>query len=226
MNQVQTLFNETAGSGLQTPLSAFYNSLTQLTADPTNSAYRQGVITSGQNLATAFQQDSSNLKSLQSNTDLSVVQSVTQINQLTQQIAGLNVQVSNLVSLGQDAGSFQDQRTQLVRQLSGLVDISETQAGNGSLTIATTSGASLVDGSQSFALSTQVNPNTTYHDVYANGTDITSNITGGSLSAGKFKRVTKPFLESSTSSTLWPTTSKHPSTHRARLDSTPMAMQG
>ncbi len=181
MNQVQTLFNETAGSGLQTPLSAFYNSLTQLTADPTNSAYRQGVVTAGQNLATAFQQDSANLKSLQSNTDLSVVQSVTQINQLTQQIAGLNVQISNQVSLGQDAGSFQDQRTQLVRQLSGLVDISETQAGNGSLTIATTSGASLVDGSQSFALTTQINPNTTYHDVYANGTDITSNITGGSL---------------------------------------------
>ena len=181
MNQVQTLFNETAGSGLQTPLSAFYDSLTQLTPDPTNSAYRQGVVTAGQNLATAFQQDSSNLKTLQSNTDLSVVQSVTQINQLTQQIAGLNVQISNQVSLGQDAGSFQDQRTQLVRQLSGLVGISETQAGNGSLTIATTSGAALVDGSQSFALTTQINPNTTYHDVYSNGTDITSNITGGSL---------------------------------------------
>jgi flagellar hook-associated protein 1 len=181
MNQVQTLFNETAGTGLQAPLTAFYNSLTQLTTDPTNSAFRTGVITAGQNLAAAFQQDSSTLKSLQSNTDLSVTQSVTQINQLTQQIAGLNVQISNLVSLGQDAGSFQDQRTQLVRQLSGLVDISETSAGNGSLTIATTSGASLVDASQSFALTTQINPKTTYQDVYSNGTDITSNITGGAL---------------------------------------------
>ncbi len=180
-NQVQALFNETAGSGLQTPLSAYYNSLTQLTADPTNSSYRQGVITAGQNLAAAFQQDSSNLKSLQSNTDLAVVQSVSQVNQLTQQIAGLNVQVSSLVSLGQDAGAFQDQRTQLVRQLSGLVGISETQAGNGSLTIATTSGAALVDGSQSFALTTQINPNTTYQNIYANGTDITSTITEGSL---------------------------------------------
>jgi flagellar hook-associated protein 1 FlgK len=181
MNQVQTLFNETAGSGLQTPLSAFYNSVTQLTTDPTNASYRQGVITAGQDLSAAFQQDASNLKSLQSNTDLGVVQSVSQINQLTQQIASLNVQVSSLVSLGQDAGSFQDQRTQLVRQLSGLVDISETQANNGSLTIATTSGTALVDSSQSFALTTQINPNTTYHDIYANGTDITANITGGSL---------------------------------------------
>jgi flagellar hook-associated protein 1 len=182
MNQVQTLFNEAAGSGLQAPLSAFYNSLTQLSTNPSNSSYRQGVITAGQNLAAAFQQDTSNLKSLQSNTDLGVVQSVSQVNQLTQQIAGLNVQISNLVSLGHDAGSFLDQRTQLVRKLSGLVDISETQAGNDSLTIATTSGASLVDGSQSFALSTQINSNTTYHDVYSsNGTNITGDITGGAL---------------------------------------------
>jgi flagellar hook-associated protein 1 FlgK len=181
MNQVQSLFNETAGTGLQAPLSAFYNSLTQLSTDPSNSSYRQGVVTAGQNLAAAFQQDSANLKSLQSNTDLSVVQSVDQVNQLTQQIAGLNVQISNLEGLGQDASSFLDQRTQLVRQLSGQIDISETNAGNGSLTIATTSGAVLVDGSQSFALSTQVNSNTTYHDVYSNGVDITPSIVGGAL---------------------------------------------
>jgi flagellar hook-associated protein 1 FlgK len=181
LNQVQSLFNEAAGSGLQTPLTAFYNSLTQLATNPTNSAYREGVLTAGQDLASAIRQDTSNLQSLQGSTDLSVVQSVNQVNQLTQQIAGLNVEVSGLQSVGEDAGSFIDQRTQLVRQLSGLIGISETNAGNGSLTIATTSGAALVDGSQSFALSTQVNSNTTFHDVFANGVDITTTITGGSL---------------------------------------------
>jgi len=181
MNQVQSLFNETTGSGLQSPISAFFNSLTQLATDPSSSSFREGVVTAGQNLASTIRQDSSNLQSLQGNTDLSVLQSVDQINQLTQQIAGLNVQISNLESVGQDAGSFLDQRTQLVRQLSGQIDLSETSAGNGSLTIATTSGAVLVDGSQSFALSTQVNPNSTFHDVFANNTDITSSITGGSL---------------------------------------------
>jgi flagellar hook-associated protein 1 len=181
MNQVQTVFNETAGAGLQAPLTAFFNSLSQLTTDPSNSSYRQAVLTAGQNLASDMQQDSSNLQSLQANTDQSVVQDVNQVNQLNGQIAALNVQVSNMESLGQDPGSFLDQRTQLVRQLAGLTDISETTANNGSLTIATAGGATLVDGSQSFALSTQVNPNTTYHDVFANGVDITSTITGGSL---------------------------------------------
>jgi flagellar hook-associated protein 1 FlgK len=181
MNQVQSLFNETAGSGLQSPLTAFFNSLTQLSTDPSNVSYRNGVLTAGQNLAAAIRQDSSNLQSLQGNTDLSVVQTVNQVNQLTQQIAGLNVQISGLVSVGQDAGAFLDQRTQLIRQLSGLIDVSETNAGNGTLTISTTGGTSMVDAGQSFALSTKVNANNTYHNVFFNATDITSTISGGSM---------------------------------------------
>jgi flagellar hook-associated protein 1 FlgK len=181
MNQVQSLFNETAGSGLQSPLSAFFNSLTQLATDPSNPSFREGVLTAGQNLASALRQDSTNLQALRGNTDLSLVQSVDRVNQLTQQIAGLNVEISDLVRVGQDASTFLDQRTQLVRQLSGQIDIAETNAGNGSLTIATTSGAALVDGSQSFALAAQVNPNSTFHDVFSNNVDITANITGGTL---------------------------------------------
>src|SRR5271165_1909100 len=51
LNQVQTNFNETSGTGLQAPLTAFFNAYTQLTTDPSNSTYRQAVITAGQNLA-------------------------------------------------------------------------------------------------------------------------------------------------------------------------------
>jgi flagellar hook-associated protein 1 FlgK len=181
LNQVQSLFNETAGTGLQTPLTAFFNSLTQLAANPSDTASRQGVIAAGQNLASAFQQDSSNLQSLQSNTDLAVQQSVTQVNQITGQIASLNTQISGQEGAGLDPGSLLDQCTQLVRQLSGLVGVSEADAGNGSLSITTTGGASLVVGGQSFALTTQINSNTTFHDVYSQGSDITSTISGGAL---------------------------------------------
>jgi flagellar hook-associated protein 1 FlgK len=181
LTQVQALFNETAGSGLQTPLTAFFNSLTQLSANPSDVASRQGVITAGQNLASAFRQDTSNLQVLQSNTDVAVQQSVSQVNQITTQIASLNTQISGLQGVGQDAGAALDQRTQLVRQLSGLIGVSETDGGNGSLTITTSNGAALVVAGHSFALSTQINSNTTYHDVFSQGTNITSSINGGAL---------------------------------------------
>jgi len=180
MNQAQALFNETSGTGLQSSITGFFNSLQQLSTDPTNTSLRQGVLTAAQNLAQGFNNASSNLTSLQQSANTTVTQTVSQINSLTTQIAKLNGEVSAAVSTGQNASSFQDQRDQLVNQLSGLVDLSEIDAGNGSLTLTTTGGTSLVVGTQSYNLSTKASSNG-FQDVYSQGSDITSSITGGSL---------------------------------------------
>ena len=179
--QIQVLFNETSGTGLQAPLTAFFNSLSQLAANPGDIPTRQNVITAAQNLAQAFNQASANLTTLQRNTDLSVQQSVSQINSLTAQIAQVNQQVAAAASSGQNAGPFEDQRQQLINQLSNYIDVSEVDAGNNSLTLTTNSGSPLVVGGQSFQLTTKANPATGFQDVYSNSTDITSQITGGQL---------------------------------------------
>jgi flagellar hook-associated protein 1 len=90
MNQVQALFNETQGAGLQTNLSNFFNSFQSLATDPTNSSFRQATITAGEDLAGSFSQTSDNLATIQQGLDLSVVQTVQQVNQLTAQVANLN----------------------------------------------------------------------------------------------------------------------------------------
>ncbi|HYW66090.1 MAG TPA: flagellar hook-associated protein FlgK [Candidatus Dormibacteraeota bacterium] len=179
--QIQELFNETSGTGLQAPLSAFFNSLSELASNPSDLTTRQNVVTSAQNLATAFNQTSNNLSTLQRNTDLAVQQSVSQVNSLTAQIAQVNQQVVAATKTGENAGPFQDQRQQLINQLSNYIDVSEIDAGDGGLTLTTSSGSALVVGNQSFALSTQANPATGLQDVYANGADITSQISGGAL---------------------------------------------
>lgn len=96
MSQVQTLFNETAGTGLQTPLSAFFSSFQQLSTNPANSSLRVGVISAAQNLATAFNQASSALTTQQSDLNQSVQQSVSQVNTYSSQIAQLNNQITSL----------------------------------------------------------------------------------------------------------------------------------
>jgi len=179
--QIQALFNETTGTGLQAPLTAFFNSLSQLSANPSDLNTRQGVITAAQNLASAFNQTSNNLSSLQRNVDLSVTQSVNQINSLTSQIAAVNAQVQSATALGQNPGPFVDQRQQLINQLSNLVDVSQIDAGNGSLTLTTNSGAPLVVGGQSFQLTTQADPVTGLQDVFSQGNNITSQIASGEL---------------------------------------------
>jgi|HubBroStandDraft_1064217.scaffolds.fasta_scaffold00345_6 flagellar hook-associated protein 1 FlgK len=181
MQQVQTLFNETSGTGLQSSITAFFNSLQQLSTDPSNTSLRQAVLSAAQNMAQDFNSTSSSLTSLQQNVDESVPQAVSQINSLTSQIAQLNSEVSAAESTGQNAGSLVDQRNQLISQVSGIIDVSQVDAGNGNVTLTTTSGAALVVGNKSFHLTTQANPTTGFQDVYSMGKDITSTINGGSL---------------------------------------------
>ncbi|MBS1842355.1 MAG: flagellar hook-associated protein FlgK [Acidobacteria bacterium] len=178
--QIQSYFNETNGTGLQTGITAFFNSLSQLSTNPSDLNVRQAVLSAAQNLATSFNQTSVNLSNLRSNVNLSVTQSVAQINTLTTQIAAVNAQVSAAVTAGNNPGPFIDQRQQLLNQLSNLVGISEINAGNGSMTITTSSGAPLVVAGESFQLATQTNASG-LQDVFSQGNNITAQITGGQL---------------------------------------------
>ncbi len=181
MNQVQALFNETQGTGLQTYLSNFFNSFQSLATDPTSSSLRQSVLTAGQDLAGAFSQTSQNLATIQQGLDQSVVQTAQQVNQITAQVANLNQQIQEVSNAGDNPGSLEDQRDEDLTNLSKLVDTAVVYSNNGTVSVTTTNGALLVSGNQSNALNTQINPATGMNDVYSQGTDITSTITGGQL---------------------------------------------
>jgi flagellar hook-associated protein 1 FlgK len=176
----QTQVKFTTGSGdIGTAISNFFNSVNQLSTSPTDLSVRQGVLTSAGNLATSFNVVANSLTAQRGNLDLSVVQNVGQINQLTTQIAQLNGQISSLQNVGESAGSFVDQRTQLIDKLSSLVDVSVIPSDN-TLTLTTSNGTALVSGQQSFQLQTQTDPSGVQH-VFAQGSDITSKIVAGQL---------------------------------------------
>ena len=176
--QVQGIFSD-ANQGIGTDLTAFFNSLSQLSTNPASIPLRQTVLTAAQNLANSFHQTSSDLTTIQTSLNLTVKQTVDQINTLTQQIAKLNVQVTNLQKLGQEPGELLDQETELIQQLSQLTDVSviQTEAGQ---TITTAGGAALVVSGQSFDL--QVSTDSTgLNHVLSQGRDLTSIIQGGKL---------------------------------------------
>jgi flagellar hook-associated protein 1 len=179
LNQIEGLFSDPT-QGVGGALSTFFNSLSQLSTDPTDANTRQQVLTSANNLADSFHQSVSSLGTIQSGLDQSVPQTVGQINQLTGQIATLNGQVAQMQALGKDPGSTQDQRDELIRQLSNLVNVSVTQSEHG-VTLTTGNGVPLVVAGQSFALQAGAN-STGLQDVFsAQGQDITSQIQGGQL---------------------------------------------
>jgi len=181
MNQVQSLFNDTEGGGLGDVINQFFSSFQQLADNPTDVPTRQAVLSAAQNLASAFQQTGQQLSTIQGGIDQEVSQTVDEINSDTTQLAGLNQQIASLQGNSEQAGMLEDQQYSVLNSLSKLVDVAVTDAGDGSLTITTTNGAPLVAGAQSFALSTATNPSTGFQHIFSQGTDETSNFTGGQL---------------------------------------------
>ena len=178
LSQTQSLF--AAGTGdIGSEISNLFSSVSQLSTDPSNISLRQAVLTAASNLTSTFNNTASNLAAQQSNLDLNVVQSVQQVNTLTQQIAALNGQISGLQNVGRDAGTFIDQRDVLINQLSGLIDVSEIKSDSG-ITLTTSNGTALVAGTQSFSLNTQAGAGGLQH-IFAQGSDITSTLNSGAL---------------------------------------------
>lgn len=184
MQPVQQMFAETQGSGLEGDIGNFFNSLQQLETQPTDTPTRQAVLNAAQTMASGFNQTAAELASQRTNADQQVLQTVAQVNSLSQQIAGINSEIGGLPTNSSGAGQLIDQRTQLISQLSQLVQVQSVTTNSGMVNLTTVGGGALVVGNQSEALTTQVNAATGMHDVYAQGTDITAAL-GASARGGE-----------------------------------------
>jgi flagellar hook-associated protein 1 len=179
MSQVQVLFSDASG-GIGGALTGFFNSLSALSTQADSTELRQGVLAAAQSLVDSFHSATTTLSGLQSSLDLQVQQAVQQVNQLTTQIAALNSKITGMQKLGQNPGSFIDQREQAIGNLSNLLNVSETQTDEG-LTLTTANGVALVVDGQSFSLGTSADAATTLHRVMSGSADVTSFLNKGSL---------------------------------------------
>ena len=177
MQQVQTTFSGTT-TGIGVDMTSFFNSISQLSTNPADTSLRQAVLGNATSLVDDFHSSSNAISTLQTGLDETVPKSVNEINQLSTQIATLNQQIASLPA-SQDPGTLEDQRDQLVSQLSQLTSLQTSNTANGP-TITTGNGTPLVIGNQSFALGTTTGSNG-LQEVTQNGQDITSTLTGGSL---------------------------------------------
>jgi flagellar hook-associated protein 1 FlgK len=178
MSQAQVMFSNSSGD-IGSQISAFISRLQALSSDPGSLSLRQGVLAAAGNLASAFRTTSQNLTAQRNNLDLSVGQTVNQINVLTAQISDLNAQITTMQNMHEDPNAFIDQRDVLIGKLSDLVDGQSIQSDKG-LSLTTSNGTALVAGNASFALDVQLDPSGVQH-IFAQGKDITGSITGGAL---------------------------------------------
>ncbi|KTD82711.1 flagellar hook-associated protein FlgK [Legionella waltersii] len=140
-SQIDKLLSQD-GSSISTSLQTFFSSLGQLNDAPDNIASRGIVIKQSQSLIQQFNSLQTRLDQYQQNSTTQIRSAVQDINRITKQIAEVNVQLLG----NQNAPELQDQRDDLLKQLSQYSDLSITEQGDGTITVGLSSGDMLVSG--------------------------------------------------------------------------------
>lgn len=179
------LNNALASSGdLQGALDNLYGGFSAVANAPSDSSARQALLGSASSLAAVFNTLGQQFASQQKQINGQIDSAVKGINALSANIAGLNSQIRQ-ASAGGAPNALLDQRDQLVSQLSGSLGVSAVTERDGTLSVYTSTGQSLVSGSNSYALSSGNDPydSSRLNVLDPSGTDVTARLSGGSLGA-------------------------------------------
>ncbi len=155
LGRIEEALNEQNGPGLTAALGRFYDAFDDLASAATPGApvEREAVRASAQQLVDALHRKDAELRELQRGVDQDIAATVTRVNDITQRIAELNVQVVQQETQS-SANDLRDQRDGLVRELAGLVDVSTFEQENGGTVVLLGGGLTLVEGGTARQLGT------------------------------------------------------------------------
>lgn len=185
LDSVEQVFSDSSDSGLSSILATFWNNWQNLVNNPSGSTERSVLVNSADNLAKAFNNMSSQLVGIQTGVDKSVVDNVAQVNQLVQQIAGLNKNIQQAQAAGQNANTYKDKLDLNVSNLSKLININSYTNTNGQVNIQMNSGKPLVEGTSIWLLSTQTSTTTGLKDITWSDGSVTPTVVNGDITGGK-----------------------------------------
>jgi len=133
LEELQVMYNEPSDSGFNTVLNEFYNSLQQLSTDPSSPASRAALKEKSVMLTKYFNSVAAHFEYLQNDINEIVYAKVQEVNSLADQIAKLNQQIYNYEVSGNAANDLRDQRGYLVDKLSKIVNIEAYEINCGKL---------------------------------------------------------------------------------------------
>ncbi len=152
ITQIDNMLADTT-SGLSPSLQDFFKSVQDLSANAASTPSRQNLLSSAESLAARFQGLDSRLEDIRTGVNSQITSNVTLINSYAQQIAKLNVQISDVsTSTGDAPNDLLDQRDQLVIDLNKQVKATMVPGSNNSVTVSIGNGQPLVVGGRAFQL--------------------------------------------------------------------------
>jgi len=133
LNQVEDVFNEMNGDGLNRIVARFYNDFRKLSNDPTSEAIRQSVRESSQSMVNDFKRLRTEVEAVRSHIDNRIDGNMQELNTFAKELAELNGKIRQAEVQGNDANDLRDRRDQIVKKINNLVDISAHTDNNGNI---------------------------------------------------------------------------------------------
>tara|TARA_R110002049_G_scaffold13509_2_gene58455 strand:+ start:98157 stop:100058 length:1902 start_codon:yes stop_codon:yes gene_type:complete len=188
-SRVDNLLADGDGS-LAPSLQNFFNSVQDLSIDPSSSSTRQVVLSSAESLVSRFSNIESQLAAIDSDIRVGISENIQDLNNIATGIADLNqkiVEAQSVTSSGQRPNDLLDQRDQLVLELSEIISVKTLEQEDGSLSVFIGNGQSIVVGGNSQTLVAVPDPSDASvtriaYQSFSGNADITNSISGGRLS--------------------------------------------
>ena len=169
------------GESIDAALGKFFDAAGRLAADPTSAITRQEVATQGTTLASEFHDMASRLAQARRDTDASVRDGVTQVNALAQRIAKLNASFGVAAGVEGATETLRDEIGVALKSLSSLIDISTIPRADGGVDVTFGNGHPLVLDDNVYSLDVTSTAPNGFAALLSGGTDVTSQVTGGSI---------------------------------------------
>jgi len=137
--EIETLINGLSGTvDLGTALTSFFNSIGEVLDDPSSAAARNLVIGQGNSLVGTINNLSTRVLSVRSELNDRITAAADEINNLSEEIRRLNIQIASVEGSGtsnSDAGGLRVARQNAVQRLSELLGITVTEQASGAINI-------------------------------------------------------------------------------------------
>ena len=183
ISQLDTLYGTPGSStALDGTLNTFTESLQELAANPTSAAARSTVLSNASALAGQLNSAASTVQNLRTGIEAQLGTDTSSASALLSNIANLNTKIQSTTD-GSTLADLQDQRDQAINSLSGYMDVQVTQQGDGTVSVRTQSGVTLVDRGNAASLSFDgrgsLGANSSYSAVPRSVGTITATLPGG-----------------------------------------------
>jgi flagellar hook-associated protein 1 FlgK len=208
------------GKSLDKDLQNLFGAFSRLAEEPTSTIARHDVLMAADTVASTFHGISAQLDDAAHDADQRIRGAVSDVNGITEQLQALNEAFANAPS-AESVLRLKDQQTQLVRQLTEILDVQVLDQQDGGVTISIGNGQPLVVGQFRTPLAVANTPPLGYAAITLAGNTVTNAVSSGKIGGMLAVRDTNvPAYRASIDTLAFEVTQRINVLHRAGYDQT------